>query len=61
MPTEVVHGKLQPQLWNEFGELFGMLAGEYHVIHVNDEEDGRPISSCFGEETVVLIALGEAG
>ena len=32
----------------------------WHVVHVNDEEDGRPILSCFGEEAVVLIALGEA-
>ena len=29
------------------------------MVHVNDEEDGRPILTWFGEETVVLIALGE--
>ena len=26
--TEVIHGKLQPQFPNEFGELFSMLTGE---------------------------------
>ena len=55
--TEVLHGKLQPQFPNEFGELYGMLTGEYHVVHVDDEEDRRTVLSCFGEETVVLIAL----
>ena len=29
------------------------------MVHVNDEEDGRPILSCFGEEAVVLIDIGE--
>ena len=29
-------------------------------MHINDEEDRRPVSSWFGEQTVVLIALGEA-
>ena len=45
---------------NKFGELSGMSAGEQHVVHINDEEDERPISSWFGEQIVVLIALGEA-
>ena len=58
--TEVLHGKLQPQLPNEFGKFYDMSTGEQHAIHVNDEEDGRPILNCFGEEIVVLIALGEA-
>ena len=30
------------------------------MVHVDDEEDGRPILSYLGEETMVLIALGEA-
>ena len=58
--TEVLHGKLQPQFPNEFGELSGIPTGEKHVVHVDDEEDGRPVLCCFGEEVVVLIALGEA-
>ena len=37
-----------------------MSTGELHVVHVDDEEDGRTVLSCFGEEAVVLIALGEA-
>ena len=37
-----------------------MLTGEEHVVHVNDEEDERSISSYFGEQAVVLIAVGEA-
>ena len=58
--TEVLHGKLQPQFPNRFGELSSMSTEEEHVVHVNDEADERPVLSCFGKEVVVLITLGEA-
>ena len=37
-----------------------MPAGEEYVVYVDDAEDGKPNSSCFGEEVVILIAPLEA-
>ena len=37
-----------------------MLTREKHVVQVEDEEDGGPNLSCFLEEAMVLITLGEA-
>ena len=38
--THVLHGEFQLQLSNEFDKLFGISVGEWHIVHVEDEEDG---------------------